>query len=296
MTMQDLLGAVEGGGTKFRCAVGTGPADIEAECLVPTTDPTSTLRGVIDFFRPYRGRLQTIGVCCFGPLELDRAAGDAYGSTLKTPKAGWSYVPLRSLIELALHVPVNIDTDVNGAALAEQRWGHGQGADPLVYVTVGTGIGVGVVIAGRPLHGLLHPELGHLRLPRAPGDSFVGLCPYHGDCLEGLASAPALKARAGNAPHALNDSDAVWDLEAHYLGMLMHAVVLAYAPHRIVLGGGVAKRTSLWPKLHAAALTSLADYIPRPQLSSEGITDFIVPSGLSDRAGLYGGFALSLQT
>jgi len=294
ISMRDLFGAVEGGGTKFRCAVGPDPAQLESECLVPTTDPTSTLRQVVDFFLPYRARLRAIGVCSFGPLELEPSAGDVHGCTLETPKAGWSHVPLRTTLELALEVPVHIETDVNGAALAEQRWGRGQGADPLVYVTVGTGIGVGVVIAGRPLHGLLHPELGHLRVPRAAGDAFAGLCPYHGDCLEGLASAPAIQARTGAAPDALSDADAVWDVEAHYLGALMHALVLAYAPRRIVLGGGVAKRASLWPKLHAEILRSLAGYVPRPQLTREGIAEFVVPSALHDRAGLYGGFALSL--
>jgi len=274
--------------------VGQDPAHIEAERLVPTTDPTSTLQRVVDFFLPYRARLQAIGVCSFGPLELARDAGDAYGSMLETPKRGWSHIPLRTTLEHALEVPVHIETDVNGAALAEQRWGRGQGADPLVYVTVGTGIGVGVVIAGRPLHGLLHPELGHLRVPRAAGDAFAGLCPYHGDCLEGLASAPAIQARTGASPDALSDADAVWDLEAHYLGSLMHTLVLAYAPRRIVLGGGVAKRTCLWPKLHAEILRSLAGYVPRPQLTREGIAEFVVPSALHDRAGLYGGFALSL--
>ncbi len=292
LAMRDLLGAVEGGGTKFLCAAGTGPFAVVAESRVLTRGPDATMSAVIDFFRPYRGRLRAVGVCSFGPLELDAAAGDGYGSVLTSPKPGWSHVPLYATLVQALQVPVSIDTDVNGAALAEQRWGHGQGEDPLVYVTIGTGIGVGVVIAGRALHGLLHPELGHLHLPRAAGDVFEGVCPFHGDCLEGLASATALRVRTGSEPHALHDDHPVWELEAHYLAGLVHTLVLAYSPRRIVLGGGVMRRAVLWPKLRVALSGLLATYIPRVELTT-GLPQYCVPSAWPDRAGLYGGFVLA---
>ncbi len=291
--MQSLFGTIEGGGSKFLCAVGTGPHDIHAELRVPTLDPDRVVTEIAAFFEPYRARLAGLGVCSFGPLELGSHEHPDYGSLLRTPKPGWSYFPLRSRLAKALAVPVFIDTDVNGAALAEQRWGAGKAIDPLVYVTVGTGIGVGVVIDGRALHGLMHPELGHGRTPRARGDEFSGACPFHGDCFEGMASATALLARTGKPPSELHDDDPIWEFQAHYLAMLVHTIVLAYSPKRVVMGGGVAERQSLWPKLRAALHTSLAGYVPRPELSETGLREFLVPSTLSGRAGLYGGFALA---
>lgn len=290
--MRDLYGAVEGGGTKFLCAVGTGPDDILAETRIPTTDPSTTLTAIAAFFAPYRERLRSLGVCAFGPLELDPRAGEQLGSLLDTPKAGWSRAPLRAQLQRALDVPVIVETDVNGAALAEQRWGAAHGADPVAYVTVGTGIGVGVVIGHKPLHGILHPEVGHVLGPRAPGDAFAGICPFHGACAEGLASAPALRARAGRDAAELTDDDPVWDFAAHTLGALLHTIVLAYAPERIVLGGGVLARGVLWPKVHAELARSLAGYVPRPQLSADGMAAYVVPPRF-DRSGLLGGFAIA---
>ncbi len=292
--MQTLYGAIEGGGTKFLCAVGSGPDDIQAETRIATTDPVQTLAQATAFFAPYGSKLRAVGVCCFGALELRPQAGERYGALLETPKLGWSHFPLRAELARVLRVPIFIDTDVNGAALAEQRWGAGRDADPLIYVTVGTGVGVGAVIHGRPLHGLMHPELGHMRVGRAQGDSFAGICPFHHDCIEGMASAPALRARSGRDPDGLDDADPIWNLEVHYLAALVHTIVLAYSPERVVLGGGVLRRAILWPKLRDAVRTSLAGYVPRPQLQVSGIADFIVPSRLSGRAGLHGGFALAM--
>jgi len=293
--MRDLVGAVEGGGTKFLCAVGTGPQDLIDEKRIETRDPISTLARVTEFFWRHRERLRGIGVCTFGALELNPHAGERHGALLTTPKPGWSRFPLRQTLSRSLGVPVSIETDVNGAALAEQAWGRGQSADPMIYVTVGTGIGVGAVIHGGALHGILHPELGHARVPRAPRDTFRGVCPFHGDCAEGMASATALRARTGSEPHALSDSDPVWALEAHYLGALLHNIVLAYAPERIVLGGGVLQRQSLWPKVYQALLASLGGYLPRAESTQAGIAGWLVPSGLSGRAGLWGGFAVAMR-
>lgn len=287
--VRPLYGSVEGGGSKFLCAVGRGPNELVERCLIPTGAPEPTLSAVCDFFRPHRAQLAALGVCTFGPLELDSSAGAAFGSLLETPKAGWSRAPLYARLSRELSVPIAIETDVNGMALAEQRWGAARELDPVVYVTVGTGVGVGVVIGGRPLHGLMHPELGHLHVQDATD---VGVCPFHGSCVEGLISAPALRARAGCDPTRLGDDDPLWDSVAHTLGRLLHAIVLAYAPRRIVLGGGVMSRASLLPRARAALLASLAGYVPRPQLRQPELQSYVVAAQLG---GLAGGFCLAEQ-
>jgi fructokinase len=286
----DLLGAVEAGGTKFLCAVGPSHDQPLDRVRIQTRDPDSTLTAVVAFFAPYRAHLRALGVSCFGPLELDPARGPAHGALLGTPKPGWSGVPVRARLEEALAIPVAIDTDVNGAALAEQRWGALRGADPAVYVTVGTGVGVGVLIAGTPLHGLLHPELGHMR---AHDPDFAGICPFHGACVEGLVSGPALRARTGLPPEQLPDDHPVWERVQDVLGQLLHAIVLAYSPARIAIGGGVLRRDALLAGLRAALSASLAGYVPRAALREPAIAGYLVTPGLGERAGLAGGFALA---
>jgi fructokinase len=288
--VRDLLGAVEGGGTKFLCAIGSSHDRLLDRTRIETTEPRATLAAIVRFFAPYGARLGALGVSCFGPLELDPGRGRDYGSLLRTPKEGWSGVPVRAQLEGALAIPVAIDTDVNGAALAEQRWGGLRGADPAVYVTVGTGVGVGVAIAGRPLHGLVHPELGHLR---AYDPDFAGVCPFHGACVEGLVSAPALRARTGLAPEQLPDDHPVWERVSAVLGQLLHAIVLAYSPERIAIGGGVLTRAALLPRLRQTLSASLGGYVPRPALSEPAISDYLVAPGLGERSGLAGGFALA---
>lgn len=285
-----LYGSVEGGGSKFLCAVGSGPDRIAARCLIPTTTPEQTLSAVCAFFEPYRAQLAALGVCSFGPLELQ--PGCDFGSLLETPKAGWSRAPLYARLHAELGLPIAIDTDVNGAALAEQRWGAARGVDPVVYITVGTGVGVGVVIGGQPLHGLMHPELGHML---AHDPDYPGSCPFHGSCVEGLVAAPALRARAGCDPEGLADDHPLWDSVARTLGQLLHTIVLAYAPQRIVLGGGVLGRSSLLPRLQQALVSSLAGYVPRPQLSRSEVQHYVVPAQLGTLAGLAGGFCLAEQ-
>jgi len=292
--MQGLFGAIEGGGSKFLCAVGTGPRELVAEARIDTGTFADTMAGVLAFFAPYRAQLRAVGVCAFGPLEL--TAGERFGALLETPKPGWSHAPLRATLADALGVPVAIDTDVNGAALAEHAWGSARGADPAVYVTVGTGVGVGVVVAGRPLHGLLHPELGHVRVARASGDAFAGVCPFHGDCVEGMASAPALRARVGAEPHTLDDAHPLWGFAAHYLVGLLHTIVLAYAPERVVLGGGVLERAPMLPALKSGLVRSLAGYVPRAQLGAAGIDAYLVRPAFGERAGLAGAFLLALES
>jgi fructokinase len=284
-----LLGALELGGSKALCAVGSAQ-EVHAEARIATTTPAQTLAEVLAFFRAHQRDLSGVGIASFGPLELTPGA-PGYGSLLATPKPGWAHVPLGSTLASALAVPVHIDTDVNAAARAEQQLGAGQGQDPLVYITVGTGVGVGVSSAGRPLHGLLHPELGHLQAPAFC--DFTGVCPFHGRCLEGLVSAPALRARTGRAPEALADDDPVWALTARYLGHLLATIVLAHAPRRIVLGGGMLSRSGLLERARGELVTQLAGYIPRAELTAAGVVDYVRPPYFGQRAGLVGAFLLA---
>ena len=295
-----LLGAVEGGGSKFLCAVGRGPRDIVDECRIATTTPDETLAKVAAFFSPYRARLTAVGVACFGPLELDEASPH-FGSLLRTPKAGWDnapvYASLRALLlrshaqgRASTSLPIALDTDVNAAALAEQRWGAGRGADPVAYVTIGTGVGVGVVIGKEPLHGLMHPELGHLK---AYDPDFVGSCPFHGSCVEGLISAPALRKRAGGEPSTLPDEHPLWDAVGRTLGTLLSTIVLAYAPQRIVVGGGVMSREGLLARAQRALVEELAGYVPRGELTWPAVQSYVVAPQLGALSGLAGGFALA---
>lgn len=288
--MRFLYGAVEGGGSKFLCAVGRSHAEVLAEARFETRDPESTVEAVRAFFAPYAKELRALGICSFGPLELDPSRGAAYGSLLETPKPGWSGYALHARLSEALGVRVAIDTDVNGAALAEQRWGALKDCDPAVYITVGTGVGVGVIVDGRPVHGLMHPELGHVRV-RDPEQ--VGVCPFHGGCVEGLVSAGALRARTKQTLESLPDDHPIWASAADTLGELLHTIVLAYSPRRIVLAGGVLKRAPLLGLVRKAVLREVAGYVPRAQLREPGIAHYIVGPGLGQSAGLAGAFALA---
>ncbi len=297
-----LYGAVEGGGTKFVCAVGSGPSDRLATARIPTTTPAETLPRVRRFLLDAAERagqpLTAIGIATFGPIELDRQS-PRYGYMLPTPKPGWSGAPVVAAITAGLDVPVAVDTDVNGAALAEYRWGAAQGYDPALYVTVGTGIGGGVIIGGAPLHGLLHPEMGHIAVPRARDaagnrDEFAGICPFHGDCMEGMAAGGALAARVGRSADDLAPDDPVWELEAHYLaaGLAQHVLVLS--PQRIVLGGGVLQQQHLLPRIRAALRAQLRSYIARPQVDAD-VSSYVVAPHFGDEAGLAGAFALAMS-
>jgi fructokinase len=289
-----VVGGIEAGGTKIVCAVGTGPDDVRAEVRVPTTTPAETLGRVVAFFREQAAQapLRGLGVASFGPLDLDPRSS-TYGFITTTPKPGWRGVDLVGPLRAALGVPVALDTDVNAAALAEQRWGAGRGLGSLVYVTVGTGIGGGAAIDGRPLHGLLHPEMGHVRVPHDRArDPFAGICPAHGNCWEGLATAPAIAARWGCAPETLPDAHPAWALEAHYLALGIANIVLTLSPERLVLGGGVLARTHLYRLVRSGVSDLLAGYLSSPVLDI-GLERYIVPPALGDRAGILGALALA---
>lgn len=285
-----LLGSIEAGGTKWVCAVGTGPHDIVASMQIPTTTPSETFDQVMSFFQA-QAPIRALGVASFGPLEL-RPAHSRFGFITATPKTGWTDTDLVGTLEQFLDVPIGLDTDVNGAALGERGWGAAQDVDSFVYVTVGTGIGGGAVVSGEVAHGLVHPEMGHLGVARHRSDLFPGTCPFHGDCWEGMASGSAMTARWGTEFPALSEEVQVRarELEAYYLAQGLRNLVYTIAPERIVLGGGVSKIDGLFPAVRAELNSALAGY---PGLPEHGDDQFVVPPGLGDRSGIAGGFALA---
>ena len=291
-----VFGAVEAGGTKFVCAIGDESGAIRSELRFATADPASTLARVRDFFKEFRKDLRAsgIGVACFGPVILDRQSAK-YGFIGNTPKAGWSNVEIAGMLAREFSCPVGFDTDVNAAALAEHRWGAGRDIQNLVYLTVGTGIGGGVLIDGAPLHGLMHPEIGHIHPRRHPLDaSFAGVCPFHGDCLEGLASGPAILARSGSELQHLEAAHAQWDLEADYLGQLCAQLVLTISPQRIIIGGGVMSQQRLFPLVRRRTLHWLGGYVDHEEILAN-IDRYVVPPALGVRAGVLGALSLAID-
>jgi fructokinase len=283
-----LFGGIEAGGTKFVCAVGIAPQVIHASTEIPTITPAETLARVIGFFWPFA--LRSLGLAMFGPIDLDQYS-PTFGHLLTTPKLPWQGCPIVDILHAALGVPVAVDTDVNAAALAEFTYGAGQGCDPLIYLTVGTGIGGGVMIQGRPLHGLLHPEMGHMLLARLPGDTRPSSCPFHADCLEGLASGQAIQVRFG-APEQLPDAHEAWDLEAKYLGQALATIITILSPQRIIVGGGVMRQPHLLPCIRKACRQALHGYLPRLK-APDDLETYIVPPGLGAQAGVIGALQLA---
>jgi len=287
-----LYGAIEAGGTKFLCAVGTGPEDLRAQARFPTTTPKETLGKCIDFFRG-QPKIDALGVGCFGPIEL-RSDARRYGHVTTTPKVGWGNADIVGPLRDALGVAVGFDTDVNGAVLGEARWGAAQGLDTAVYVTIGTGIGGGALIGGRLAHGLVHPEMGHLLVPREPDDlEFAGDCPFHGGrCWEGLASGPAMERRWGQRAETLPAAHRAWDLEARYIASALSTLVVVLSPERLILGGGVMQNSSLFPLIRKYLMRSLAGYV-QADLLIKGIDQYVVPPLLGQQSGIAGALALA---
>jgi len=290
-----LYAGIEAGGTKFICAAGSGPEDLRAQARIPTTTPQETLARAVAFLHTVQaehGPLAAIGVAAFGPLDPDPAS-PAYGHITTTPKPGWAHTDFVGALRRHFSLPIAFDTDVNGAALGEWRWGAAQGLDTFVYLTVGTGIGGGGMARGRLLHGLLHPEMGHIRLRHdRQRDPFEGLCPFHGDCLEGLASGPAIAARWGRPAESLPEDHPAWDLEADYLTQALHNIVLTLSPQRVILGGGVMRQAHLFPRLRARLLASLNGYLQASAITENSET-YLTPPALGDRAGVLGALALA---
>ncbi len=284
------FGAIEAGGTKFVCGAGTGPGDLET-IQFPTTAPEATIGSAIDFLRA-RGPLEAIGIASFGPIDL-HPESPTFGHITSTPKEGWRNVDLAGPIRRALEVPVAFDTDVNGAALGESRWGAAQGLTDFLYLTVGTGIGGGGMVHGRLLHGLTHPEMGNIRVPHDwSRDPYRGGCPYHGDCLEGLASGPAMEARWQLSARDLPPDHPAWTLEARYLALGLANWVCTLSPQRIVLGGGVMQQAQLFPMIRQELGHILGGYIQAPEILNHRDT-FVVPPQLGSRAGVLGALAMA---
>jgi len=291
-----LWGGIEAGGTKTVCAVGTGPEDLRAEVRFPTTTPTETIQRIIQFFHEQTSdeAVTAVGIGSFGPVDLDPRS-PRFGYITSTPKPGWASANLAGSVRRSLGTPVGLDTDVNAAALGEHQWGAAQGLDDFVYLTVGTGIGGGAMVNGGLIHGLAHPEMGHIRIPHNRDlDPFEGSCPYHGDCLEGLAAGPALEARWGQPGETLGEDHPAWALEAEYLALGVVNLICILSPQRIIVGGGIMERRQIFPLLRRSVQELLNGYLQAAEIL-ERIDEYIVPPGLGERAGVLGAFVLAEQ-
>jgi fructokinase len=284
-------GGIETGGSKWQCAIGSGPDDLRAFETIPTTTPAETIGSAVAFFER-EGPVEAIGIGSFGPVDPNLSS-PTWGYITTTPKPGWAHTDVGQEIQRRLSVPVAFDTDVNAAALGEHRWGACQGLDTFCYITVGTGIGGGGMAGGKRLHGLLHPEFGHMRIPHdLDADPFPGVCPYHGDCWEGLASGRAIEARWGRPAASLDGDQAVWTLEAWYLALGLVSVMCVLSPERIVIGGGVAHHDGLLTLVQRDVLALMNGYLEASAVSDD-IADYITLPGLGLRAGVLGAIALA---
>ena len=290
----NVFGGIEAGGTKFVCGIGTGPADL-LTTQFPTTSPEATIEAAVNWFREQAGsRLQAVGIGSFGPVDL-HPESKTFGYITTTPKPGWENQDFAGAVRRALGVPVGFDTDVNAAALGETRWGAAQGLTESLYLTVGTGIGGGAIVHGRVLHGMLHPEMGHVRIPHDRiVDPYAGHCPYHGDCLEGLACGPAMEARWGTKAALLPHDHPAWTLEAHYLALALNTWVCTLSPQRIIMGGGVMNQPHLFGLVRKELARLLNNYIQTPEILTD-IDRYVVPPRLAASAGVLGSLVLAEQ-
>ena len=289
MAQTPLIAGIELGGTKVVCILARGPDEIEDRIVIPTTTPAETLAAVEAVLDGWSGFL-AIGIASFGPISIDRHARD-YGHITFTPKPGWTGADVAGRLGRRYRVPIGFHTDVAGAALAEARWGAAKGLTDMAYVTVGTGIGVGLIAGGRPVDGLTHGELGHIRPVRHDHDDWIGACPFHGACLEGLASGPAIAARTGVPAQDLPSDHPAWAGVAHALGQLLHILVLTGVPRRVVMGGGVMMGAShLFPRVREAMTASLGGYLGLAEVAS--VDTYVVPPALGGNAGPLGAMVL----
>lgn len=287
------FGGVEAGGTKFICIIADGPEEVLAEDRFPTTSPEETFGHVINFFQSQYS-LQAVGVGSFGPVDL-KPGSPTFGSITSTPKPGWANTDVAGTLTKELKIPVVFDTDVNAAAYGEFCWGAAQGLTTFIYLTIGTGIGGGAMVSGNLLHGLVHSEMGHMLIPHDwHADPFPGVCPYHGDCFEGLANGPAIQARWDIPAEQLPDDHPAWKLESHYISLALANLILAFSPERLILGGGVMQHQQLFPRLWEEVPHLLNGYV-RAHEVIEQIESYIVPPGLGTRAGVLGATALAMH-
>ncbi|MCM2591076.1 ROK family protein [Rossellomorea marisflavi] len=280
-----MLGAIEAGGTKFVCAVGDEQGTIIDRVQIPTTLPEETIPKVIEFFRKHP--VKAIGIGSFGPIDVNRESA-SYGNVTSTPKVGWKDYPFVQAIKDAIPVPVGFNTDVNAAALGEATFGAAKGLDSCLYITVGTGIGAGAVVQGKLLQGLSHPEMGHILIRRHEDDPYEGKCPYHKDCLEGLAAGPAIEARWGVKGDQLVDKGEVWEMEGYYIAQALMQYIVIISPKKIILGGGVMKQKQIFPIIYKHLEKMINGYVDLPPLE-----EYIVSPGLGDNAGITGSLMLA---
>jgi fructokinase len=278
-----LFGALEAGGTKMVLAVGNENGEILDRASIPTETPSITVPKIIEYFKDKN--ISALGIGSFGPIDLDRNS-KTYGYITSTPKLAWANYDLVGSIQKELNVPVGFDTDVNASVLGEATWGILKDVPSGIYITIGTGIGVGVYINGGLLHGMLHPEAGHLLLNKHPEDTFEGNCPYHPNCFEGLAAGPAIEKRWGKKAFDLKDNLKVWEMEAYYIANSLVSYILTLSPHRIVLGGGVMHQEQLFPLIRNKVAELLNGYLKTSQLAD--IDSYIVPPSLDDNQGIMG--------
>lgn len=282
------LAAIEAGGTKFICAIGDDLGNIFERIVIPTTTPEETMEKAIDFFNNYK--FDALGIGCFGPIDLDLNSSK-YGYITSTPKVAWRNYNIVGKLKKHFSLPIIFDTDVNAAALGELRWGNAKGLDSCLYITVGTGIGAGAVTEGNMVHGLMHPEMGHIMIKKYPGDTYEGKCPYHKDCLEGMACGPAIEERWGIKAYNLEESHEAWSLEAFYLAQALVNYILVLSPKKIVMGGGVMKQRHLFPLIRENVVKILNGYVDKEEIIND-IENYITYPGLGDDAGICGALAL----
>lgn len=287
-----LIGGIEAGGTKMVCAVADENGKLFDRVSIPTLTPDKTIPQMIKYFKNWD--IEALGIACFGPLDLN-VNSDTYGYITKTPKPGWGDYNIVGAFKDAFNVPIGFDTDVNGAVLGEVVWGAAKGCESAVYVTIGTGIGVGVYCNGSLVHGLVHPEAGHMLLGRHPGDEFKGGCPFHEDCFEGLASGPTIEKRWGKSAAELADNKEVWELEAYYIAEACANYVLAYSPQKIILWGGVMHQTQLFDMVRSRVKEMLNGYIHHSDIL-EHTDEYIVPPALGENPGILGAVYLGIQS
>ncbi len=292
--MGTIYGGIEAGGTRFVCAVGTAPDNLLEKVQFTTTAPLKTLRSVTGFFRRWQRKasLAAIGIASFGPVDLDTSS-PTFGYITNTPKPGWAHVNIAGSIQSALDIPVAIDTDVNGAAFGEYTWGAARRLNNFLYLTIGTGIGGGGMTNGKLIHGLIHPEMGHILIPRnLASDSFAGCCPFHRDCLEGLASGKAMELRWSTAAEFLPDSHPAWELESEYLSLAVANFIFTLSPELIIMGGGVMRHSGLLESVQKNVRKLLNGYPDMPKLADR-IETYIVKPGLGELSGVLGAIALA---
>lgn len=283
-----IIGGLEAGGTKMVCAIGDESGNLSKRITVPTRSPDITIPQLIEFF--LNEGIEALGIGCFGPIDPNKHS-KTYGYITTTPKLAWRNYNIVGAFHETLDIPIGFDTDVNGAALGETAWGALQGCDLGLYITIGTGVGLGVCINGKPLHGLMHPEAGHIILRRLDNDDYKGICHYHSDCLEGLASGPAIEGRWGKKAYELENDSNVWEMEAHYIGQAIANYILVYSPNRIILGGGVMHQNQLFPLIRAKVKEFLNGYINTKEINDD-IEHYIIPPALAEDSGIKGALRL----